>query len=209
MARSRLTPNQKEFNRQANRIKRFIRNAEKRGFEFQPIDLTRPKRVTKKALKELQDLRPKQLYEKAEYVDQETGQILSGTEGRSLERLRSAQKREARRRFNKQDYTRFTDQIIRLYTQQILRFPSKVSQIVLDALDSAIAKSGRDNVANAIQTKAESLSDFLNRSAFFGDSIEAIKAYCQAMFGELPGMDNEYLNQVIDATDDEEGYSYV
>lgn len=208
MKRIRLTPNQKEFNRQANRIKRFIRNAEKRGFEFQKIDLTRPKRVTKKVLKELQGLRSAQLYEKAKYVDQETGQILSGTEGRSLERTRAAQKREARKRFNKQDYTRFTDQIIRLYTQQILRFPAKVSQIVLEALDSAIARSGRDNVANALQVKADSLSDFLNRSAFFGDSIEAIKAYCQSMFGDLPGMDSEHMKQVVDATDEEEGYTY-
>ena len=207
MARKRLTPNQKEFNRQVNRIKRFIKNAERRGYEFQNIDLKPPKRITKKLLKQLQELRPKQLYEKASYIDQETGQVLSGTEGRKLERLIAAQKREARKRFSKQDYTRFTDQIIRLYTQQILRFPAKVSKIVLDALDSAILKSGRDNVAKALQSKAESLSDFLNRSAFFGDSIEAIKAYCQAMFGDLPGMDDEHLDDVIDATDEEESYT--
>lgn len=99
----------------------------------------------------------------------------------------------------------FTRVVIKTYRQQIRRFPPKVSHIVLQALDEAIAKSGEDNVALSLETRAESLSDFLNKSAMYGDSIAAIVAYCQAMFGDLPGVSEHYL-ETIDALEEEESY---
>lgn len=45
----KLTPNQQEWNRQVNRIKNFIRNAQKRGFRFDDSLIpTKPKVITKK-----------------------------------------------------------------------------------------------------------------------------------------------------------------
>lgn len=216
--RKKQTENQKLWNKEARRINRFIRNARKRGYEFPEFKpLTRPKRVTSKSIQKLKAITPQTLYKSAQYVDVNTGEVMSGTEGRTLERSRAAKRGIDRKRWEaknrgvyqntqieKPDYTRFTDVIIRDYTRQILRFPHKVAQLVLEALRNAIEKSGRDAVAQAIVSKSESLSDFLNRSAYFGDSIAAIMAYCTAMFGDLPGVDESIAQELHDLSEGEE-----
>ena len=213
--RKKLTENQKAWNKEARRINRFIRNARKRGYEFPEFQpLTRPKKVTAKSIQKLKAITPQTLYKSAQYVDINTGEVMSGTEGRTLERSRAAKRGIDRKRWEAEnkgkykngqpDYTRFTDVIIRDYTRQILRFPHKVAQLVLEALRNAIEKSGRDEVAKAIVTKSESLSDFLNRSAYFGDSIAAIMAYCTAMFGDLPGVDESIAQELHDLSEGEE-----
>lgn len=90
----KLTPNQQEYNRQVLRIKKLMRRAEKRGFwwEQPPIPENRPKVVTKQMLEKLAYLNPDRLYAKAKYVDTSTGEILSGTRGRDLERKAAARK---------------------------------------------------------------------------------------------------------------------
>lgn len=215
--RKKLTENQKAWNKEARRINRFIRNVRKRGYEFPEFEpLTRPKRVTLKSIQKLKAITPQTLYRSSQYVDVNTGEVMSGTEGRKLERSRAAKRGIDRKRWEaknkgaqvgkieKPDYTRFTDVIIRDYTRQILRFPHKVAQLVLEALRNAIEKSNRDAVAQAIVSKSESLSDFLNRSAYFGDSIAAIIAYCTAMFGDLPGVDESIAQELHDLSEGEE-----
>lgn len=81
-----------------------------------------------------------------------------------------------------------------------------MSDIVIQALNNAIDLSGREAVATRLENNAESLSDYLNRSKVFGDSISAIISYCQAMFGDLPGMTNEDVINVSDILDGLESY---
>lgn len=90
----KLTPNQQEYNRQVSRIKKLMSRAEKRGFwwEESPIPENRPKVITKQMLAKLAYLTPDRLYAKARYVDTSTGEILSGTRGRDLERKAAARK---------------------------------------------------------------------------------------------------------------------
>ena len=77
---------------------------------------------------------------------------------------------------------------------------------MLTAMDTALKRDVKDVVAMAISSSAESLSYFLARSAAFGDSIAAVSAYWQAMFGDLPGIrDNPSYSDLIDALEEEEG----
>ena len=103
----------------------------------------------------------------------------------------------------KERYADFTDMVISEYKRQISRFPAKIAEIVLRKLDEAIKKSGKDNVAYALQYKNESLSEYLNNVALFGDRIQAILAYCDAMFGDLPGMDDESRLEISTIIDSE------
>lgn len=216
-----------EYTRQRDRILSFIRKASRRGYlfdNFQSIPTERQLRqqgVTGAKLaaqtRRLQRIKPADLYAQAEFLDVETGVILTGREGRIFERARRAEERERRNeeaRRAAEEYARkqskrqadFARTVIHNYRLQILRFPKKVSEIVLSALDSAIATAGIVAVAWALENKAESLSDFLSRSAAFGDSIAAVIAYCQAMFGDLPGMqDNPEYMSLIEALEEEEG----
>lgn len=101
----KLTSNQQAYRKQLNRIKRFYKNAEERGYRFHDkVSFDIPERVTKKRLQAIQDIKPKQLYEQAEYLDTTTGKIVTGTEGRRIERRTSYYKGRDRQQAIK-DYT--------------------------------------------------------------------------------------------------------
>jgi hypothetical protein len=85
MKKQRLTPNQTAWNKEFNRIQRFIKNASKRGFTFD-VEIEKPSRVTKKQLEKIRSLKPKELYKEATYIIPETGEEVTGTEGRTYER---------------------------------------------------------------------------------------------------------------------------
>lgn len=190
--------------KQQRRVMRFIENATKRGFEFDANQISEI--ISTASLRNLRDLNPSKLYELATYVKQDTGEILSGVEGRKLERREAAYKGILRKKQAKKARASFVDIVIRNYRRQILGFPKKVSDIVIQALNNAIDISGREAVATRLENNAESLSDYLNRSKLFGDSISAIISYCQAMFGDLPGMTNEDVINVSDILDGLESY---
>lgn len=83
---------QKQWKQEEKRLQRFIKAAEKRGFIFpENVIPKEPKRVTKKSVERLQNITPTKLYSKAKYKD-ETGKLISGTEGRTSERKKAASK---------------------------------------------------------------------------------------------------------------------
>lgn len=75
--RKKQTENQKAYQKERRRLLQAVRRAEKQGYIF-PEDVVPelPKRVTKKRLENIQKIKPKQLYEKAEFVYKETGETV-------------------------------------------------------------------------------------------------------------------------------------
>lgn len=99
----KLTPNQQEYQKELQRIQRFIKRAQSRGYTFpENIIPARPKRITKASVERLQKLKPDVLYKKATYTTA-TGQKISGTQARKQERKKSSQK-AARTRKIRQEY---------------------------------------------------------------------------------------------------------
>lgn len=87
------SPVEKAYNRERNRIKRFIREAEKRGYRFSDFSIPdKPKKITEASVRRLQKYNPKYLYEKATFLEPDTGEIVSGQRGRQIERKRAALK---------------------------------------------------------------------------------------------------------------------
>lgn len=89
--RQRMTPNQAAFAKQQQRIKRFIKSAEKRGYSF-PANAVpeRPARVTKRDISRITAIKPETLYQQATFSYD--GSTFTGTEGRMIERSLAAQK---------------------------------------------------------------------------------------------------------------------
>ena len=91
----RQNPFQKAYNKQRNRIKRFLKNATKRGFEFvENILPSIPKKITEASVRRLERLTPNELYKRSTYYDKLTQEFIPGTEGRTLERKRAAGRRK-------------------------------------------------------------------------------------------------------------------
>lgn len=99
----------KEYNKERNRIKRFIRNAEKRGYVFEPnLIPPKPKTITSGSIRRLSKIRPAQLYKKAYAISAVTGQPIT-VEQRKRE-IREEASRKAwetkRRKKDQADYNR-------------------------------------------------------------------------------------------------------
>lgn len=68
----------KDYNKERNRIKRFIRYAEKRGYVFEPnLIPPKPKTITAGSIRRLSKIRPAQLYNKAYAISSVTGQPIT------------------------------------------------------------------------------------------------------------------------------------
>lgn len=190
MARSK-TPNQIAWQKELNRLKRFMRNAEKRGFSFDKVEIpSTPKRITKKRLQQLRDLKPKQLYEEATYHDPLSGQITTGNEGRRIERSRAARKGYERRQSITQqpqqqiNYPSFTDTVLANVEEMIAQWEpsynwsnywinkksedrSRLMQILNDEINAV----GREEVAKRLQSSAADIERIIN-SVMYGSQEE-------------------------------------
>lgn len=95
-----MTANQLEYMKELRRINQAVRRAEKRGYRFvEEVVPPTPKRVTKKAIQTLKEITPPKLYAKAQYLDEHTGKVVSGQEGRKLEaQARATKAVETRKR---------------------------------------------------------------------------------------------------------------
>lgn len=196
-----------EYRKQRKRIHSTIRRLRKEGY-FPAINIIPdiPKRITQGSIRKLQKIDIEYIYKHSVFLDVETGELLEGrqpTSKRKPKQKSDTKNKKKKQEQQKERYADFTDMVITEYKRQISRFPAKIAEIVLRKLDEAIKKSGKDNVAYALQYKNESLSEYLNNVALFGDSIQAILAYCDAMFGDLPGMDDKSRLEISTIIDSE------
>lgn len=143
----------KEYNKERNRIKRFIRYAEKRGYVFEPnLIPSKPKTITSGSVRRLSKIRPSQLYKKAYAISAVTGQPIT-VEQRKREIREEASRKawETRRRKKDQaDYNRIKSN---KEWQQMFH----VSKLVWDKVQSMIA-----NVGVQQSQSADLLNNLLN-----------------------------------------------
>lgn len=121
-----------EYNRNVNRIKQFIRRAEKRGYKFPEIKLPKGAKI--------RELTPEKLYKKAVYGGAETfGYIVPGEQGRKLERSARAKKAAQTRKEKKEAEKRFfSGEETTKTTAEYL--PIKENIIIYNFIDALIEK---------------------------------------------------------------------
>lgn len=143
----------KEYNKERNRIKRFIRNAEKRGYVFEPnLIPPKPKTITSGSIRRLSKIRPAQLYNKAYAISAVTGQPITVEQRKKEIREEASRKAwETRRRKKDQgDYDKIKSN--REWQQTF-----HASKLVWDKVQSMIA-----NVGIQQSESADLLNNLLN-----------------------------------------------
>lgn len=198
----------KEYNKERNRIKRFIRNAEKRGYVFEPnIIPPKPKTITSGSIRRLSKIRPAQLYNKAYAISAVTGQPIT-VEQRKREIREEASRKawETRRRKKDQaDYNRIKSNkewqqmfhasklvwdkvqamIVNVGVQQ-----SQSADLLNNLLNSEIEKYGADTVLYSIaQASEEFLSTcevIIKYNPDSGVSRTAVQHLYTLISGNLP-----------------------
>lgn len=181
---TKLTPNQQAWKKELKRLQQFIRRAKKRGYIF-PDDVIpeTPKRITKKQLLKIKGINPQTLYSQAEFHNPDTGETLSGIEGRKFERKRSARKAQATKIFLPRQRDLVLQNIIDLinqftpsslwsdyWTQKKETDKNKLQSL----LDNAIAQEGADVVAERLQNYAGDIERIIN-SILYGSDEEQLQ----------------------------------
>lgn len=97
--RKKRTENQKAYQKEIRRLLQAVNRAKKQGYIFpENIVPSLPKRVTKKSLQRIQNLKPKDLYKKAQYLYEETGEIVSAEERKQEVKRLAIEKRKLTRK---------------------------------------------------------------------------------------------------------------
>lgn len=128
----------KEYNKERNRIKRFIRNAEKRGYVFEPnLIPPKPKTITSGSIRRLSKIRPAELYKKAYAISAVTGQPITVAQRKREIREEAARKtwETRRRKKDQEDYNRIKSD---KEWQQMFH----TSKLVWDKVQTMIANVG-------------------------------------------------------------------
>lgn len=99
----------KAYAKERNRVRSFVRRAEKRGYSFpESIIPSIPKRKTEASIRKLKKITKEVLYSKAYYGGEATsGEIVSGKEGLKLERQLRAKRASETRKEKKEAEQRF------------------------------------------------------------------------------------------------------
>lgn len=133
----------KAYAKERNRVKSFVRRAEKRGYSFpESIVPSIPKRKTEASIRKLKKLTNERLYLKASYGGEATsGEIVSGKEGLKLERQLKAKRAAETRKEKKEAEQRFwtsidgtkapvTDEPVLAYEEAFNDLVDKLKEII-------------------------------------------------------------------------------
>ena len=215
MKKNKLTKNQIAFKKQVTRIKNFIRRATKRGYEFSDnVIPSMPKRVTKKSIEKIKNIKPKDLYSKASYLDKSTGEIVSGSTGRKIERNLSTQKAKETRKNNtnkrhsnnNKNYTTYETVIMRNFYEYIKTFTSnKIRDSLFGMIKSLEHEQGTTEVAKALQNMPLQFHEILARCGY--DSDKALLEFETSFLEYFPNVSEQYKKDLMEKLEyNEMGY---
>ena len=215
MKKNKLTKNQIAFKKQVTRIKNFIRRATKRGYEFSDnVIPTMPKRVTKKSIEKIKNIKPKDLYSKASYLDKSTGEIVSGSTGRKIERNLSTQKAKETRKNNNnkrhsnnnKNYITYEAVIMKNFYEYIKSFTSnKIRDSLYGMIKTLEYEQGRTEVAKALQNMPLQFHEILARCGY--DSDKAIMEFETSFLEYFPNVSEQYKKDLMEKLEyNEMGY---
>lgn len=171
-----LSDVQKAYRKERQRIQRQIRRMERRAYDVPELLPEIPKRITKASVNKLKKITTEYLYSKSRYIDVETGEILTGKEGRKQERKESARRSAQTRRERKEseqraqarpqptpvtDYVDFTSQVFTVFQMEMTQIygrNEKLFNYITVWFDKSLARYGAEDFAEALeQSKSEGM----------------------------------------------------
>ena len=171
-----LSDVQKAYRKERQRIQRQIRRMERRAYDVPELLPEIPKRITKASVNRLKKITTEYLYSKSRYIDVETGEILTGKEGRKQERKESAQRSAQTRRERKEseqraqarpqpapvtDYVDFTSQVFTVFQMEMTQIYGRNERLfnyLTRWFNTTRARYGDEDFAEALeQSKADGM----------------------------------------------------
>lgn len=173
--RKKQTENQKAYQKERRRLLQAVRRAEKQGYIFPENVVPKlPKRVTKKQLEKIQKIKPKQLYKKAVFVYQETGEVVPAEQRKQEVKQEAIKKaKETRKRKKK------------ISIPSVPTYYPTIS--IIDTIRDRISELTRKTKPSIPidNRKNELLAIFEDTVTMFGDNIIEYEHYLEAHESEI------------------------
>lgn len=178
--RKKQTENQKAYQKERRRLLQAVRRAEKQGYIF-PEDIVPkvPKRVTKKRLEKIQATKPSDLYKLAQFVYEETGEVVPAEQRKQEVKQEAAKKaKETRKRKNK------------ISTPNVPTYYPTIS--IIDTIRDRISELTREAKPPIPldNRKNELLAIFEDTVTMFDDNIIEYEHYLEAHESEIADLLN-------------------
>lgn len=226
MAKRKQTPTERSYFKQVKRINQFIRRAEKRGYQFSSDVLPKkPKRITQASVRKLAKLTPDKLYKKAVYGGEASyGEIVSGLEGRKLERSLRAKKAAKTRKYKllhptqeptntpgfippeniSEDESFFDAVVISGFKTHVTHFNEYASNMLLKWLNRILKTSDTHDVAKMLNDGAEAGLLVTYQIVYSQDKLTQ---YMSQMLNYLPEVGQLFKDEMMDALEYEEDFN--
>ncbi len=178
----RQTKNQKEYAHQMKRINKVLKPLLNKGFVVEIPELEYvPKRITKQFLEKLKNIKPKQIRNKAFYVNDEGVKVSY---------------REFKQEQDLIIETEFYSSVVERYKGYILGFPRGASSLIMEWLNKLLFTQGVECVGQMIVDAPYQLTDFLGKTPF--DSDGEIREYMTAMMEYLGCTDQVFREELME-----------
>ena len=187
---TKITNNQMLWKKEINRLKRFMRQAEKKGYNFDFNLPEQPKRVTKKSIERLKEITPNVLYSQATY----SGELLrhgeksiTANEARKRSRKKGAEKAKATRKSKQENIPWEEYEIIYRIEQKLnewtipfywsaywVELKTNHYNKVKEIWENAVETEGKKELAKRLKGKADIIERILD-NVLYGSDEEEVK----------------------------------
>lgn len=175
VSKKQLSDVQQAYRKERRRIQRQIRRMENRAYDVPSLLPDMPKRITQASINRLKKISTEYLYKHSRYIDIDTGEILTGEQGRKKERKEAALRAAATRRELKKelvtpptpiappepDYVMFDKQILTVFTMEMTEIFGRNERLfnyITRWYNMSLEKYGAEEMAEALEkAKSEGL----------------------------------------------------
>lgn len=205
-----------EYRKERKRVNQFLNRAMERGYIFPERLFHEHKNINKQAVESLKKLTAKELYKKAQYSGwyvPEGKEVVSGEEGRKLERKAAAQKAKETRERKKHDTElppqddMFARTVVQNYISRIEQAPTIIrkgepeggaKKLLLSWINQMVKENGYWSASEMI-LKGEENGELLTFKVlnYFDIAVQ----YIGTMINYLPEYGVQYGEEVIDRLD--------
>lgn len=191
-SKGKVSQTKKEYRKERQRIQRQINRMINRGY-IVPENLLPPvpKTITKASVRRLAKIDTKTIYRKSQYLNLESGELLTGEQGRKFERSESARRAAQTRRERKQPtpptaIPSITDIIIGNYFAQLNSFRNApLVQNLETWFNKILSEYGREETSKMLSDGIEA-GYIINWEVLYNS--DSFNTYITGMLEYLPSM---------------------
>lgn len=226
--KKKLTTLEKNYRQQRRRIQRFISTHEKRGYSFDNVLPSIPKKITQASVRRLEKITPKYLYERGQYGGELSyGEIVSTKRGLILEKQEHKRVREECKLIQKReikarqyhtnakgfkvpmnissDKSLFDYSVIQGFRINLMNYNEHANLILNTWLDKVLAMRGVHDTAIMLERGADA-GHLVNRKIVYDNT--QMNNYMSAMLDYLPDVGPLTKSEIMEAMEEEDFNEY-